>query len=98
LYLLSQRAQAGSTTVTLTAKKNVFTATVVPTWPGGSDLLPTGTITFVVNGKPGKPIPLTHGRAAWTAASEGRYRVYVRYTPSRGSGYYPSMSETITNQ
>lgn len=60
-----------------------FTATVKAT-SGGSPGVPTGTVTFTVDGFAQSPVPVVNGKATmpWTFASTGNHTVSAAYTPS----------------
>jgi len=105
-YLLTQRIEAGATTITVNGNlapinapmpkpAPFLTATVVRLAAGGRT--PTGTVQFMLDGeKIGKPVRLdARGLATWKAASHksGEHRLSACYLPNKGSVFLSSSSE-----
>jgi hypothetical protein len=102
-YLLSQRIEAGSTTITVAGDQDTtqvgewvtFTAIVAPSAWANRRVL-TGAVQFSLDGsKVGEPVKLdSKGRATWETSrlKVGTHRVAASYIPSKGSGFLASTS------
>jgi hypothetical protein len=103
LYLLTQRIEAGSTTITVSDDKDptqvrepvTFTALVSRKLSRGRGA-PTGVVQFILDGsRVGATIKLdARGRARWRTSSlkVGNHQITARYIPVRNGVFLPSSS------
>lgn len=97
--------QAADTATTLSTSRNpspvrqpvTFTATVQSTVPGGN--IPTGTVTFLIDGAAVATVALVNGvaRFSTTTLTQGSHRVVASYNGSTTGDYRfnPSTSATL---
>jgi hypothetical protein len=102
-YALSQRIQAGATTIAVSDNKDstkiaepvTFTATVARIARTGEGV-PIGTVQFTLDGhKVGRPVRLdAQGRATWRTSTlkPGKHKVLATYRPSERSAFMSSTS------